>query len=207
MRMAISFVLIVVCLLLISSCDSEDEPAASPRERSVAAGPVAPSKPLYTFPIQHADGSTGTLASFQGKVLLLVNVASHCGYTKQYAGLQALHEKYRDRGLAVLAFPANNFGGQEPGTNEQILQFCSTAYGITFPVFAKISVQGGDSHPLYQFLTSPGHNPRFGGDITWNFSKFLISRNGDVIGRYEPPVEPFHERLVADIENALQDAE
>ena len=206
MKIAVLPMLIAGCLT-VSSCSNKDEPAASSRGQSAPAEPVASLKPLYTFPVQQMDGTMSTLAGFQGEVLLLVNVAGKCGYTRQYAGLQTLHEKYHDRGLTILAFPANNFGGQEPGTNEQILQFCSTTYGVTFPVFAKISVQGDDIHPLYQFLTHPDTNPRFAGDIAWNFSKFLISRAGDVIGRYEPSVEPLDEGLVADIENALKDVE
>jgi len=164
------------------------------------------SKPLYAFTLPDLDGNMTPLAGFKRRVLLLVNVASKCGYTRQYAGLQALYEKYREQGLVVLGFPANNFGAQEPGTNEQIKQFCSTNYGVTFPVLAKISVRGEDIHPLYRFLTSRQSNPQFGGDIAWNFTKFLVSREGEVIGRYEPKVEPSDAQLVSEIERALGDA-
>lgn len=187
-------------LVLVSGCSDESSP---PPQGAAQAEPASPSKPLYAFCLDDIDGRPLALADFRGKVLLLVNVASKCGYTKQYAGLQTLYDTYRDRGLAILAFPANNFGTQEPGTNEQIKQFCSATYGVTFPVFAKISVKGDDIHPLYQFLTSPQTDPQFAGDITWNFNKFLISRNGDVIARYESAVEPSDSWLVADIEAAL----
>lgn len=190
-------------LLLTLSCARKEESAVSSREDAAQAPSATESKPLYAFELEDIDGKPVPLSGFRGKVLLLVNVASKCGYTRQYEGLQALYQKYRDQGLAVLAFPANNFGGQEPGTNEQIRQFCSTTYGVTFPVFEKISVKGEDIHPLYRFLTSPQTDPRFAGDIAWNFTKFLVGREGEVIGRYESAVEPFDPRLVADIEAAL----
>lgn len=203
MKTTISYAATAAWLLLALSSGCDEGPAASSSEEVARTEPAAPSKPLYTFGLEDIDGRAATLGDFQGKVLLLVNVASKCGYTKQYAGLQALHEKYSDQGFAVLAFPANNFGAQEPGTNEQIKQFCSATYGVTFPVFAKSSVKGDDIHPLYRFLTSPASNPRFAGDITWNFNKFLVSRDGDVIGRYDSAVEPFDSGLIADIESAL----
>jgi len=143
------------------------------------------------------------LGKYGGKALLLVNVASKCGYTKQYAGLQALYEKYQDEGLVVLGFPANNFGSQEPGSNEEIKAFCSTTFSVTFPMFAKISVKGDDIHPLYAFLTGVETDPDFAGEIKWNFNKFLVNRAGDVVGRYDSNVEPMSETLVADVEKAL----
>ncbi len=192
-----------VGLLLVSSCREEPIAPPSGSASTSAAGSVPERESVYSFTLEDIDGHPTALKDFRGQVLLLVNVASKCGYTRQYEGLQALYEKYRDRGLVVLAFPANNFGGQEPGTNEQIKQFCSTTYGVAFPVFAKISVRGDDMHPLYQFLTSSPGNPRCAGDIAWNFTKFLIGRRGDVVGRYEPAIEPFDERLVVDVEAAL----
>ncbi len=190
-------------LLLASSC--REEPIAPPNgsASTSAAGSVPDRESVYSFTLEDIDGHPTALKDFRGRVLLLVNVASKCGYTKQYEGLQALYEKYRDRGLVVLAFPANNFGGQEPGTNEQIKQFCSATYGVTFPVFAKISVRGDDIHPLYRFLTSPQGNPRCVGDIAWNFTKFLVGREGDLISRYESAVDPLDGGLVADVEAAL----
>lgn len=194
---------ISVGLLLVSSC--REEPIAPPgaSASTSAEGPVPERESVYSFALEDIDGHPTALRAFRGKVLLLVNVASKCGHTKQYEGLQALYEKYGDRGLVVLAFPANNFGGQEPGTNEQIKQFCSATYGVTFPVFAKISVRGDDIHPLYRFLTSSQGNPRFAGEIAWNFTKFLVGREGDLIGRYEPAVDPLDGQLVTDVEAAL----
>ena len=130
-------------------------------------------------------------------------MASQCGYTPQYAGLQAIYEKYRDRGFAVLGFPANNFGNQEPGTNEEIKQFCTTNYHITFPMFSKISVKGDDKHPLYRYLTGSEQGRQFGGEIKWNFNKFLIDRNGSIAGIYGSKTEPQSPELIARIESAL----
>lgn len=191
-------------LLVGISCGPEDEAAASRPEESARAWAVATSKPLYAFELQDIDGSPMRLADYRGKVLLLVNVASKCGYTRQYAGLQALYERFRGQGLVVIGFPANNFGSQEPGTNQQIKEFCSTRFGVTFPTSAKISVQGADIHPLYQFLTTGPSHPEFGGDITWNFNKFLVSRGGNVIARYDSPVEPLSSQLISDVEAALK---
>jgi len=159
---------------------------------------------LYAFELNDIDGRPVKLGQYSGKALLLVNVASKCGYTKQYAGLQELYEKYKDDGLVVLGFPANNFLGQEPGTNEEIKAFCSLKFGVTFPMFAKISVKGEDIHPLYAFLTGTETNPAFAGPIKWNFNKFLVDREGNIVSRYGSSVEPMSEALVADIEKALQ---
>ena len=145
------------------------------------------------------DGKAVPLATFKGKVTLLVNVASRCGYTPQYTALEAVYEKYKDRGFAIAGFPANNFGEQEPGTNEEIKQFCSAKYNVTFPMFAKISVLGGDQAPLYQFLTKTA-----GGEIQWNFTKFLVDRNGKVIQRFESAVTPDSPEVIAAIESALK---
>ncbi len=208
MKTVVLYAALTVWLALVSVGCRKQTPPGPPQ---VAAGaqvqPVAQTRPFYAFEVENMDGGATTLGDFQGKVLLVINVASKCGFTKQYAGLQALYEKYGPQGLVVVGFPANNFGGQEPGTNDQIRQFCSGTYGVTFPVFAKISVKGDDIHPLYRFLTSPETNPQFPGDIKWNFNKFLVSREGDVIGRYESKVEPFDAQLVAEIENALKGAE
>src|SRR6187455_3787524 len=133
---------------------------------------------VYEIPVCTIDGKETTLGEYKGKALLIVNVASKCGLTPQYEGLEKLYEDYRDKGLEVLGFPANNFLGQEPGTNEEIKTFCKTKYNVTFPMFSKISVKGADIHPLYQFLTSKETDPQFGGDITWNFNKFLVDRSG-----------------------------
>lgn len=203
MKRTISCTIMAVGLFFASSC--RDKPAVPSGESPSGSktGAVPERESVYSFTVADIDGNPTALNGFRDKVLLLVNVASKCGYTRQYEGLQALYEKYRDRGLVVLAFPANNFGDQEPGTNEQIKQFCSTTYGVTFPVFTKISVRGDDIHPLYRFLTSPQSSPRYAGDIAWNFTKFLIGRKGEVVARYESAVEPFDERLIADVEAAL----
>jgi len=191
------------------SCDSETpqggqqaSPPPSP-PADIQAEATAPAKPLYAFELNDIEGKPAKLAQYNGKALLLVNVASKCGYTRQYAGLQSLYAKYQDAGLVVLGFPANNFGAQEPGTNEQIKDFCATTFNVTFPMFAKISVKGDDIHPLYAFLTSAESNPNFAGPIKWNFNKFLVDREGNVVGRYDSKVEPMSEELVADIEKAL----
>ena len=135
--------------------------------------------------------------------MLIVNVASFCGYTPQYEGLEAIYRKYKDRGLVVLGFPANNFGSQEPGTNEEIKTFCSRKYNVTFPMYAKISVAGSDQAPLYRFLTDKQANPATGGEIRWNFTKFLVDRDGKVAARFESAVKPESPELAAAIEKAL----
>jgi glutathione peroxidase len=159
---------------------------------------------VHDFTLDTLNGTPTPLANFKGKVMLVVNVASQCGYTPQYEGLQALYVKYKDQGLVITGFPANNFGAQEPGTNEEIGAFCRSKYGVTFPMFSKISVEGGDKAPLYQFLTDKTANPKTGGEIQWNFTKFLVDRNGRVIQRFEPQVEPQSKELIAAIEAALK---
>jgi glutathione peroxidase len=136
-------------------------------------------------------------------VALVVNVASQCGYTPQYAGLEAIYEKYKDQGLVVLGFPANNFGNQEPGTNDEIKQFCTRNYKVTFPMFAKISVTGDDKTPLYQYLTSKEANEKTAGEVRWNFTKFLVGRDGKVVARFEPDVAPEDPELVTAIEASI----
>jgi glutathione peroxidase len=150
------------------------------------------------------DGQPVPLAQFKGQVVLIVNVASRCGFTPQYAGLEALYEKYKDRGFVVLGFPANNFLWQEPGTNEEIKSFCTLKYHVTFPMFAKVSVKGSDKSPLYQFLTDKKANPSTGGGIRWNFTKFLVDRNGKVIARFGSSVPPDAPELLAAVEKSLQ---
>jgi len=159
---------------------------------------------IHEFTLNSIDGQPNPLAQFKGKVVLLVNVASRCGFTPQYAGLEALYKRYKDKGLVVLGFPANNFLWQEPGTNEQIKAFCSTKYHVTFPMFAKISVKGSDKTPLYQFLTDKKANPSTGGEIRWNFTKFLADRNGKVIARFGSSVAPESPELNQAIEAALR---
>ncbi len=149
----------------------------------------------YTLP--SIDGEPGPLAHYKGKTLLIVNVASKCGYTRQYAGLQELYEKYKDRGLVVLGFPANNFGNQEPGSEAEIKQFCSRNYNVTFPMYAKISVKGADQAELYKHLTAAA------GDVKWNFTKFLVGPDGQVIQKFDSAVEPMSAELTGAIETSL----
>lgn len=167
-----------------------------------AAGLAGEAKSILDIPLKDIDGKPATLRPHAGKVLLLVNVASQCGSTPQYAGLQALWEKYRDRGLVVCGFPSNDFGGQEPGSNEEIKAFCRDNYGVTFPMFGKIKVVGADRHPLYAALT--GKDAAFPGDVTWNFGKFLLGRDGKALRRFEPDLEPTDPTMVRAIEEALQ---
>lgn len=140
--------------------------------------------PVLSFNVKDIDGKQVDLSRYQGKVLLIVNVASECGYTSQYKQLQALHEKYADKGLAVLGFPSNDFGGQEPGTEKEIKTFCSKNYGVTFDLFSKVPITGKSPAPLYQFLTSKVTNPEHGGPVRWNFEKFLVGRNGAIAARF-----------------------
>jgi len=170
----------------------------------VTAGMAAGASSVHEFTMKALDGKQLPLANFKGKVMLVVNVASQCGYTYQYEGLQALYVKYKDRGLVLTGFPANNFGGQEPGSDEEIGAFCRSKFGVTFPMFSKISVKGADKAPLYQFLTDSKANPKTGGEIQWNFTKFLVDRNGKVIRRFEPEVEPDSKEIEAAVEAALK---
>jgi glutathione peroxidase len=160
-------------------------------------------KGVFAFTMRDIDGKEVSLASYQGKVLLLVNVASKCGYTPQYKDLEALYRKYKDQGLVILGFPANNFLGQEPGTDADIKTFCTTTYGVTFPMFSKISVKGADQHPLYRYLTSDSTNPDFAGQVKWNFTKYLVNRTGNIVGKFGSSVKPMSEELVGAIEAAL----
>jgi glutathione peroxidase len=159
---------------------------------------------IHEFTLNSIDGQPVPLAQFKGQVVLIVNVASRCGFTPQYAGLEALYEKYKDRGFVVLGFPANNFLWQEPGTNEEIKSFCTLKYHVSFPLFAKVSVKGPDKSPLYQFLTDKKANPSTGGGIRWNFTKFLADKNGKVIARFGSSVPPDAPELLAAVEKSLQ---
>jgi glutathione peroxidase len=159
---------------------------------------------VHEFTMDALNGTPTSIVSFKGKVMLVVNVASQCGFTYQYEALQALYMKYKDQGFVIAGFPANNFGGQEPGTNEEIGAFCKSKFGVTFPMFSKISVKGADKAPLYQFLTDTKANPKTGGEIQWNFTKFLVDPSGKVLARFEPAVEPNSKEVVSAIEAALK---
>jgi glutathione peroxidase len=158
---------------------------------------------FYDIEVNTITGEAVKLSEYRGQVLLVVNTASKCGFTGQYDGLQKLYETYRGKGLKVLGFPSNDFLRQEPGTNEEIQSFCRLNYGVSFPMFGKIYVKGKDQHPLYAYLTSKQTNPEFAGKISWNFNKFLISRDGKVVGRFGSRTRPEDEKLVSAVEKEL----
>ena len=174
-----------------------------------AAGPplaaAGPAKSVLDFSMKGIDGQDMHLRQFQGQVLLLVNTASKCGFTPQFKALEEVYKRYKDQGLVILGFPANNFLGQEPGTDEQIKEFCLINYGVSFPMFSKISVRGKDIHPLYKFLVDKETDPGFAGKIPWNFTKFLVDRKGNVVARFEPKRVPDDPLVTAAIEKALQE--
>jgi glutathione peroxidase len=155
---------------------------------------------VYDFTLNDIDGKPVSLSQYKGKVVMLVNTASLCGNTPQYADLEKMYETYKDKGFEILAFPANNFGQQEPGTNEEIKGFCLTKYSVGFPLFSKISVKGGDKHPLYQYLTEQSPFP---GEVEWNFQKYLVDRSGNVVARYHHRTKPVADEVVKDVERFL----
>ena len=161
-----------------------------------------PSGPL-AFTVKANDGHSVDLSQYKGKVVLFVNTASQCGFTPQYKGLEELYKANQGRGLAIVAFPANNFGHQEPGTDEEIKSFCTSKYDVTFDIMSKVSVKGADKVPLYQYLTSKDAGHAFGGEVKWNFTKFLIGKDGQLVGRFEPNTAPGDPALVAAVEAAL----
>jgi len=167
-----------------------------------AAPPEA--KSIYDFTLKSIDGQPVSLSEYKGKVVLLVNVASRCGYTPQYTALESIYEKYKSRGFVIVGIPANNFMGQEPGTNEEIKTFCTKKYNVSFPMMSKVSVKGEDKTPLYQFLTSKSADPKLGGEIQWNFTKFLFDKNGNPVARFEPATTPDSPEVTAAIESALK---
>lgn len=164
---------------------------------------ITMSASFHDYSVRSIDGTSVDLSAYKGKVVLIVNVASFCGYTKQYAPLENLYRKYKDKGLVILGFPANDFGAQEPGTNEEIKTFCSTKYDVTFPMFEKVVVKGSDKAPLFQFLTSGGGSEALAGEIDWNFEKFLVGKNGAVVGRFKSRVDPLSSEITSAIEAAL----
>jgi glutathione peroxidase len=190
----------MIAVAVGAGCANEPRPApgaASAAAENRAEGTKAMS--FHDFTMKTIDGEQRSLDEHKGKVLLVVNVASACGYTPQYEGMEKLHERLKDRGFAVLGFPSNDFGAQEPGTEEQIKSFCTTNFGVTFPMYAKIPVKGASKHPLYAFLTQ---GPP-AGEVSWNFEKFLVGKDGQVIGRYKSSVTPEDPKLAEDIERAL----
>jgi glutathione peroxidase len=191
-RLVVSMTAALAAMLLLAGVSSADEP------KKVSS--------VLDFSMKNIDGKPTDLAQYKGKVLLVVNVASKCGLTPQYEGLEATYRKYKDKGFEVLAFPANEFGKQEPGTDAEIKEFCTGNYDVTFPVFSKIVVKGDGIHPLYAFLTEKDSNPKFAGPIGWNFAKFLVNRKGEVIARFEPRAKPDDASIVAAIEKALAES-
>jgi len=180
----------LAALLPLAGCMAED-------------GKEVPVKEFYDIEVRTIAGEPVTMKQYEGKVLLIVNTASKCGFTGQYDGLQALFEKYGEKGLVVLGFPSNDFLKQEPGSNEEIGEFCRINYGVTFPMFEKIRVKGNGQHPLYAYLTSAETNPGFSGSISWNFNKFLISRSGEIVNRFGSRTAPDDKELIDAIEAEL----
>jgi glutathione peroxidase len=188
----------VTALTFVASACAQKQTAAPsmkkpPEEKKMAS--------IYDFTMKNIDGEEVKLETYRGKVALLVNVASRCGYTPQYEGLESVYGKYKDKGFVILGFPANNFGSQEPGTDQEIKTFCSTTYGVTFPMFSKISVKGSGIHPLYQYLTTDSGFP---GEIGWNFAKFLVGKDGKVLARFSSSDEPDGDKITGAIEKALK---
>ncbi len=168
------------------------------------AAPAPDTGKVYTYTMKSIDGDPTSFKQFRGKVLFLVNVASSCGFTPQYKALEAIYEKYKDQGLVIVGIPANNFANQESGTDAEIKTFCSKKYNVTFPMMSKVSVKGNDQTPLYQYLTDKTINPTTGGEIKWNFTKFIFDRKGNPVARFEPATTPDSPQVIAAIESALK---
>jgi glutathione peroxidase len=196
LRLLIATVFVGVAALAITMLTAR---AQDGQPKSPATQPAGP----LDFTLDDIDGKPANLSDYRGKVVLLVNVASRCGNTPQYEGLEKLYRQHKDQGLVVIGIPANNFGGQEPGTNEQIKQFCSTKYDVTFPMMSKISVKGDDKHPLYKYLTESPTAGAHAGEVTWNFAKFLIGRDGQVVARFDPKTRPEDPQITSAIQSAL----
>lgn len=188
---------VVLVLVAVVGCADSGEPGATSDVGSRGGNKI------YSFVMNDIDGDPVSLSTYRGKVLMIVNVASKCGATPQYAQLQETYRKYKDKGFLVLGFPANNFGNQEPGSNEEIKNFCTTEYHVTFPMFSKISVKGEGIHPLYKFLTEEETDPDFAGEITWNFNKFLVGRDGELLARFATNIEPENPEVLDAIERAM----
>lgn len=188
-------VLLSTMAILQATVQAADEPAATADGEKVPAA--------LAFKVQDLAGQEVDLAKYKGKVLLVVNTASNCGYTPQYEALEKLHEKYTDQGLVVIGFPCNQFLGQEPGSNAEIAEFCKSNYNVQFDMMAKVDVNGKNASPFYKFLTSEASDPKFAGPIKWNFTKFVIGRNGEVVARYEPAMEPASPQVVKRLETEL----
>lgn len=180
-------------------------PALALASFALAASPLANETSVLDHKVKDIDGKEVDLSTYKGDVLLIVNVASKCGNTPQYKPMEEIYKKYKDKGFEILAFPANEFGKQEPGTDAEIKEFCTSNYNVTFPVFSKIVVKGQGINPVYKFLTSKQTDPKFAGDIGWNFAKFLVNRKGEVIARFEPKTQPDSPEITGAIEKALEE--
>lgn len=195
-RIRLLLCILPVIVLLSVAAGGEDKKESPKEEKHMTS--------VYDFKVADIDGNDANLADYKGKVLLIVNVASKCGFTPQYKGLENIYRQYKEKGFEILAFPSNDFMGQEPGTNKEIKTFCQLNYQVSFPLFSKISVKGKDIHPLYKFLTEKSTDPKFAGGITWNFNKFLIDRNGNIINRFDSRAEPQSPEVIRTIEEALR---
>ena len=189
----------LVALLAVVASSTITSPLISQQKEK---SPMQPGN-IYGFTMKTIDGREKPLSDYQGKVLLIVNVASRCGYTPQYKDLEEVYRKYRSQGFRILAFPANNFGGQEPGSDEEINEFCSTNYDVTFDLFSKISVKGDDQHPLYRYITNESPFP---GEVKWNFQKYLADRKGNIVAMFPSRVKPSDKQVVEKIEALLKDS-
>lgn len=174
--------------------------ASAPKAVAATKGQRAMARSIYDFTVTTIDGVEKSLADYRGQTLLIVNTASRCGFTPQYKSLEALYQRYKDRGFEILAFPANDFMGQEPGTNAEIKEFCSLTYRTTFPLFEKVSVKGKGIAPLYAYLTRDSGHP---GNVSWNFAKFLVGPDGRVVARFDPMTDPLDKNLIGRIESTL----
>lgn len=196
-----SLILTAIALGLGAAVVAQDAGGAHKRATaSVTNGEKTMARSIYDFQVATIDGERKSLADFRGRTVLIVNTASRCGFTPQYRSLEALYQRYKDRGFEVLAFPANDFMGQEPQTNPEIKEFCSLNYGTTFPLFEKVSVKGKGIAPLYAYLTRDSGHP---GDVSWNFAKFLVGPDGHVVARFDPRTDPLDENLIRHVESTL----
>lgn len=191
---AATALMLVGCVAAPEAAQSDETKGNAPKEKTV----------VLNYTMKNLAGQDVDLSKYKGKVVLFVNVASRCGNTPQYEGLQKLHEKYKDQGLAILGFPANNFGAQEPGSDGEIATFCKKNYGVTFDMFSKISVKGDDISPLYKQLTSGAGDPALAGDVDWNFAKFLVGKDGKLVTRFKARVKPDDPALVSALEAELK---
>lgn len=198
-RSLVGFLIGMSSIIGMGSSDLLEPSPAQAREEGIKL--MATQTPMvYDFMLNDIDGKPVSLSQFRGKVLLLINTASFCGNTPQYTDLEKMYEQYREKGFEILAFPANNFGQQEPGTNAEIKTFCYTKYSLSFPLFSKISVKGDDKHPLYRYLTEQSPFP---GEVEWNFQKYLVDRSGKVVARYPHRTKPLAPEIVQDVERVL----